>query len=104
MARMWMVDPEKLCRNHLLGEHKELHQLIGSINKRKSVKGHIEKGQVEIHKIKDRHEELVREMLRRGYKHNSPLPKFKDYIAGEINIFENEKELAKRCRNCKFGK
>lgn len=101
MTRMWMVNPKKLCRNHLLGEHKELHQLIGSLNKGKRVKGHIEKGQVEIHNIKKRHDQLVKEMLNRGYKHLSPLQKFKDYKAGKINISENEKELVKRCKECR---
>jgi len=96
-----MVNPRKMCRNHLLGEHKEIHQLIGSLNQGKSVKGHLEKGQVEIHKIKKRHTELVKEMEKRGYKHNSPLPKFKDFKAGKINISENEKELVRRCINCK---
>jgi len=101
MTRMWMTNPKKLCRNHLLGEHKELHQLIGSLNKGKSIKGHIEKGQVEVHNIKKRHKELVKEMLRRGYRHESELPKFKDYKAGKINIFENEKELVRRCKECR---
>lgn len=100
MTRMWMVNPKKMCRNHLLGEHKELHQLIGSLNKGKSVKGHLEKGQVEIHNIKKRHKQLVDEMLNRGYKHLSKLPKFKDYKAGKINISENEQELIKRCKEC----
>ena len=96
-----MINPRKLCRQHLLGEHKELHQLIGSLNKGKSIKGHLEKGQVEVHNIKKRHKQLVNEMIRRGYKHNSVLPKSKDYKAGKINIFENEKELVKRCKECK---
>lgn len=101
MTRMWMVNPKKMCRNHLLGEHKEIHQLIGSLNKNKSVKGHLEKGQIEIHNIKKRHEQLVKEMKSRGYKHMSPLPEFKDYKAGKINISENEKELIKRCKECR---
>jgi len=101
MTRMWMVDPRKMCRNHLLGEHKELHQLVGGLNKNKSVDGHIKKGQVEIHNIKKRHEQLVKEMLTRGYSHLSPLPKFKNFRAGKINISENEKELTKRCIHCK---
>ncbi len=104
MTRMWMVNPSKLCRNHLLGEHKELHQLIGSLNKGKSVQGHIDKGQIEIHNIKSRHNALVKEMTKRGYKHLSPLPKFKDFKAGKINISLNEKELARRCKDCMFGK
>lgn len=98
---MWMINPKKMCRQHLLGEHKELHQLIGSLNKGKSVKGHLDKGQIEIHKIKTRHEQLVKEMKRRGYNHNSKLLKFKDYKAGKINISENEKELIKRCNECR---
>ena len=51
MTRMWMIAPRKMCRNHLLGEHKELHQAVGSILKNKSLKGHLEKGQIEIHNI-----------------------------------------------------
>lgn len=104
MTRMWLVNPKKLCRQHLLGEHKELHQLVGSLRKGKSVKGHIEKGQVEIHRIKQRHKELVKEMLSRGYKHNSKLKSFKVFKAGKINILENERELERRCKNCKFKK
>jgi len=104
MTRMWLVNPKKLCRQHLLGEHKELHQLVGSLRKGKSVKGHIEKGQVEIHSIEKRHKELVKEMLRRGYKHQSILKKFKSFHAGKINILENERELERRCKNCGFGK
>ncbi len=104
MTRMWLVSPKKLCRQHLLGEHKELHQLVGSILKNKSIKGHIEKGQIEVHSIKKRHIELVKELLRRGYKHQSPLKTFKSFKAGKINILENERELERRCKNCNFGK
>ncbi|MDP1728684.1 MAG: pyrimidine dimer DNA glycosylase/endonuclease V [archaeon] len=101
ITRMWMINPKKLCRQHLLGEHKELHQLIGSLKKGKSVKGHIEKGQIEIHNITSRHKELVGEMISRGYNHQSPLKKFKSFKAGNINILKNERELEKRCKNCK---
>ena len=101
MTRMWMVKPEYLCRNHLLGEHKELHQLIGSILKKKSIRGHVDGGQVEVHNIRKRHKELVKEMIKRGYKHQSLLKKFKSFRAGKINIIENYKELARRCKNCK---
>jgi len=98
---MWLVNPKKLCRQHLLGEHKEVHQLVGSLRKSRSIQGHIEKGQIEIHNIVPRHKELVKEMIRRGYKHQSPLKKFISFKAGKIDILKNEKELIKRCKNCK---
>jgi len=101
MTRMWMTNPKYLCRNHLLGEHKELHQLIGSILAKKSIQGHIEKGQVEVHNIESRHRELVKEMKKRGYNHKSDLKKFKPFKAGKINIIENYKELEKRCLECR---
>jgi len=101
MTRMWNLPPKKLCRNHLLGEHKELHQAVGSINAGKSLKGHIERGQIEIHNIVKRHDALVKEMLKRGYKHESPLPKFKAFKAGKINLKFNEADLIKRCKECR---
>jgi hypothetical protein len=104
MTRMWNVNPKKMCRQHLLGEHKELHQAVGSLRKGRSLKGHIEKGQLEIHNIRSRHTQLVQEMKVRGYKHNSPLKSFKSQKEGKINIKANEKELARRCKNCQFQK
>jgi len=101
MTRMWMINPKIMCRNHLLGEHKELHQAIGSLVKNRSLRGHIEKGQIEIHSIKSRHKELVKEMQSRGYNHKSPLKKFKSSSAGKIDKKENLKELARRCKNCR---
>lgn len=98
---MWNINSKKLCRQHLLGEHKELHQLVGSLNKKKSVLGHISKGQVEIHNIRKRHSELVKEMKRRGYSHKSPLPLFRKFTAGKINIKQNEKDLSLRCPECR---
>lgn len=101
MTRMWNLPPEKLCRHHLLGEHKELHQAVGSINKGKSLKGHIEKGQIEVHNIRKRHTALAKEILARGFKHNSPLPKFKSLEAGYIDKEFNKKDLTKRCKECR---
>jgi len=98
---MWMINPKKLCRQHLLGEHKELHQLLGSINKNRSIGGHIEKGQVELHNLEKRHKELVNEMRIRGYNHQSPLKYKSTKKIGKINILQNYKELEKRCKECK---
>ena len=42
--RMWLVDPKKLCREHLLGEHLEMHMFAYSINNDKNIEGFLEKG------------------------------------------------------------
>jgi hypothetical protein len=36
--RIWDISPELLCRNHLLGEHRELHAMWTIITENK--KGH----------------------------------------------------------------
>ena len=35
--RMWLVPPSHMCRKHLLGEHVELHMLLGTLKKGKSI-------------------------------------------------------------------
>ncbi len=99
--RMWNLPPEKMCDRHLLGEHVELHMIVGCLNKNKNIKGFLDKGFIEIHNIKKRHNELVKEMKNRGFKHNSPLQKFKSFKAGRINKSQNKKDLTKRCKNCR---
>jgi hypothetical protein len=74
--RIWDLPPEKLCRKHLLGEHYELHALWTVLTKgKKGFSRHPEtvrwKGKLKALYL--RHEALVREMQRRGYKHKSPL-------------------------------
>lgn len=100
--RMWKVDPTKLCRQHLLGEHVEMHMFVGCINKKINLDGYINRKLIEIHHIKDRHEILVNEMNRRNMNHKSPLPEFKSYHAGDIDIDKNIEELKRRCSNCSF--
>ena len=31
--RMWLVPPQLMCDQHLLGEHLEMHMFIGTIRK-----------------------------------------------------------------------
>lgn len=104
MTRMWCVPPRMLCRNHLLGEHKELHQLVGSINAghENAVRGLIRDSLVQLDRIDERHEELVAEMVRRGYNHQSPIdvPEH-DYPTGEVNVGHNGKDLVTRCAECR---
>lgn len=74
--RIWDLPPEKLCRNHLLGEHSELHALWSILTEgKKGFANHPEtarwKGKLKALHL--RHEGLVEEMQKRGYKHRSPL-------------------------------
>ena len=99
--RMWNVDPELLCRKHLLGEHVEMHMFVGTLNKNISVKGYVRDGLVEIHKIRERHDLLAKELEKRGYNHKSPLPDYKEFVAGVVSIDNNLTELSRRCPDCK---
>ncbi|MPN24055.1 hypothetical protein SDC9_171449 [bioreactor metagenome] len=74
--RIWDIPPEKMCRNHLLGEHRELHAMWSIIiNNKKAYAHHPEtlrwKGKLKALYL--RHETLVKEMEARGYKHHTPL-------------------------------
>mgnify|MGYP003854757195 CR=1 FL=1 len=102
--RIWDIPPEKLCNRHLLGEHRELHAIWTILTKGK--KGYINHPETKrwIGKLKAlflRHEQLVKEMNRRGYKHKSPLDKnlakgsskqkeFVDSIEKQIEILKNK--------------
>jgi hypothetical protein len=99
--RMWMVDPRKMCDQHLLGEHVELHMLVGSLRRKKTITGFLEGGLIELHSIGSRHAELVVEMKSRGFRHASPLPAFRARKAGKVNLKHNLKELARRCNACR---
>lgn len=99
--RMWMINPKLLCNKHLSGEHVECHMLVGCINKDKSLTGYIENGLIEIHNIRQRHHELEEEMRNRGMKADSPLPKFKTYKLGVVDVSNSLKELSKRCPECR---
>ncbi|MBN2420973.1 hypothetical protein JXB27_01705 [Candidatus Woesearchaeota archaeon] len=106
--RMWMIDPKLLCRKHLLGEHGELHKFIPSFKKKIKVHGRISpKVQIEPKSYEKRHNQLVKEMLRRGYSHNSKLkaPDFsylpKEHRNAKVNINISIGDLKKRCKECK---
>lgn len=74
--RIWDLPPERLCRKHLLGEHRELHGLWNILTLGKTgYSRHPETRRWEgrLAALYARHEALVAEMARRGYQHNSPL-------------------------------
>ena len=74
--RIWDIDPRLLCRNHLLGEHRELHGLWNILTQ--GLSGYSRHPETlrwagRLAALQRRHEALVGEMERRGYRHHSPL-------------------------------
>lgn len=98
--RMWMVEPQLLCRKHLLGEHVELHMFVGTLNKNISIEGYLGNGLLEVHNIKSRHKALIKEMEARGMNHKSPLPDFVEFEAGKVDVDRSLRELRERCNFC----
>lgn len=84
----------------LLGEHFETHLFVSAINSGKKIEGY-KKGLLEVHNLRRRHRELVKEMLRRGYNHRSPLDDFQWDHAGWVNRKKSLEELARRCKACR---
>jgi len=100
--RMWDVPPATMCRQHLLGEHLEMHMFVGAIAKGTSMYGYIENGLLDVSKLQSRHDELVTEMTNRGMKHKSPLPEIPEHPwrAEAIDVNVSLLELAHRCAEC----
>lgn len=108
--RIWDLPPRKLCKNHLLGEHRELHAIWNILTKKK--KGYSKHPEVlrwkgKLKALYLKHEEIVKEMLRRGWEHKSPLDK--KFARGKIkqqDFWQSKKEQikilkSKRC-SCKI--
>ena len=100
MTRMWGVDPKKMCRKHLLGEHVEMHMLASSINKGRSVKGFQEKNCLDAPLIEERHNSIAEEMIRRGYNHQSPLKHTNNLESTPIDVVASYRDLISRCQEC----
>lgn len=99
--RMWLVPTELMCRQHLLGEHVEMHMFAGSLRLGQSVNGYLD-GLVDPKQLVARHDEIVIEMSERGYNHRSPLESPRaEYYKGDVNPYANRKELRRRCRSCR---
>ncbi len=76
--RIWDIHPKHLCRQHLLGEHRELHAVWTILTEgKKGYRHHPETKRWvgKLNALYRRHERLVIEMEHRGYRHRSPLEK-----------------------------
>jgi len=108
--RMWMVPPEMLCSRHLLGEHKEIHMLEGTILKGLSVDGYVENGLLEFKSLNSRHDRLVEEGKARGWKmgtdHLTPARYIdsdlvSEYvIESEVDVLQSIADLEVRPHKC----
>jgi hypothetical protein len=100
MVRIWCVPVEELDRQHLLGEHAELHCIVGALLvKYKAYRNHPEtlrfKNRVE--ELYFRHNQQLMEMQKRGYRHDSPLPQSSTpYTYTEAEYQRDHTELQKR--------
>jgi hypothetical protein len=77
MVRIWCVPVQELNRQHLLGEHLELHIIVTALQKKKGYFKHPQTQRFNtptgLSELLCRHQEQVEEMQRRGYNHKSPL-------------------------------
>lgn len=103
--RIWDIPVRKLCRNHLLGEHRELHAIWSVLTrKKKGYSRHPEtlrwKGGLKA--LYSRHNKLIVEFKRRGYRHISPLDsrlaagkgrqtRFVDPVSEQVEILKRKK-------------
>jgi hypothetical protein len=98
---MWMVDPRMMCRQHLLGEHAELHMIAKNIDMGRSIEGYVLINAMEPKSVRSRHDELAAEMIYRGMRHNSPLvfstDLYQDII---IDRAASLQMLIQRCPRC----
>lgn len=60
---------KKLAKNTLFDYHRKTHMLYGSATKRKPINEKF------VNELVDLHDMFVDEILRRGFKHNTPLKK-----------------------------
>lgn len=107
--RMWMVDPQILCRKHLLGEHVECHMFVGTILRGKNLVGYVDNNLLELKSLRKRHKALRKEMLRRGYNHQSKLKPYEHLLSSYpkkvrsslVNVDSSLKDLLSRCPICR---
>jgi hypothetical protein len=103
--RVWDIHPKHLCRKHLLAEHRELHGLWNILTKHKLKGGYSHHPETlrwvgKQKALYERHESLVKEFLKRNYKHHTPLDKKLAVGKSGQNVFINtareQKEILKK--------
>ena len=102
MVRIWCLPISLLDRQHLLGEHVELHTIVTALLRGKGgFSNHPQTKRFKNHigMLVDRHNQQVQEMLSRGYHHHSPLPNHltpEKYLYSESERISDFKTLKER--------
>lgn len=78
--RMWMVRPGLLCDAHLIREHDDLHELVeelrgGMLGRAREL---IKSGLIDLQEAMPRHDNLMREIQKRGLLHDGGSPCLSD--------------------------
>lgn len=103
--RMWMVDPRKMCKRHISGEHNEIHKHLPSLYKGVSIDGRMSPVvQIQLNALQSRHDELAAHL-----NHKSPLivddelihDKYTRYYNKCVDIVFNKADLILRCPACR---
>lgn len=105
--RIWDIHPKYLCRKHLLAEHRELHGLWNILTIHSGTGGYSQHPETlrwtgKQKALYKRHEELVREFIRRGYRHRTPLDKKLVIGMGKQKVFINTIGEQKKILEQKF--
>lgn len=109
MTRMDLhVDPRNMCREHLLGNHNECHQLLGYLRAATpdsaaltKLFGHAARGQIDLTQLEDWHDRLADEMERRGFNHDSALDVSLTVPIGDGSVTASAtNKLPDRCGQC----
>ena len=104
--RIWDLPPRVLCRQHLLGEHRELHAIWVVITKNRNGYAHhpeTKRWRGKLHALYRRHDALVAEMAKRGYRHHSNLDARLARGAANQTVFVNsirEQQKILRAKKC----
>ncbi|MCW3996646.1 MAG: pyrimidine dimer DNA glycosylase/endonuclease V [Candidatus Bathyarchaeota archaeon] len=99
MVRIWCVPVSELDRQHLLGEHAELHCIVGALEgKHQAYRNHPQtlRFKYRIEQLYARHAEQVAELQRRGYRHNSPLPSTNQTYECSPEEYQRDHAILKR--------
>lgn len=103
--RMWGLPADVLCKDHFLGEHREMHLIEGAVKNKHNLDGYLLRSLINPRMVAIRHDELVRELIRRGYQHHTPIDHelFRELEYKPLDIEYVMQDLFGRCWQCRHN-